>query len=102
MVEPQSIPDSVRQHGLDPGDEAGLAWALAHPGTAAIIDDRRGRRVASVLGIPVVGTLGLIIEAKRRGTIPAARPVVDQLLLRTTDWYLDARVREHALRGIGE
>lgn len=30
-------------------------------------------------GIPVRGTLGIVITAKLRGVIPAARPVLEQL-----------------------
>jgi predicted nucleic acid-binding protein len=86
---------------LDRGEEAVLSWALAHPGTVAIMDDRRGRRAAATIGVPVIGTLGLILAAKRRGVIGSARPVVEHLL-RTTDWYLSASFREQALARVGE
>lgn len=84
IVDVGPVPARLRQYYLDPGEEAVLTWALAHPGTAAIIDEHRGRQVAHALGLPVVGTLGLIIEAKLRGMIPAARPVIEHLL-RTTE-----------------
>ncbi|WP_373528231.1 DUF3368 domain-containing protein [Nostoc sp.] len=34
------------------------------------------------MGIPVRGTLGIVITAKLRGVIPAARPVLEQLRVR--------------------
>jgi predicted nucleic acid-binding protein len=101
VVDSGPIPSAVRQLHIDPGEEAVLAWALAHPGTVAVIDDRRGRRAAATLNIPTIGTLGLILEAKRRAMIPAARPVVDHLL-RTTNWYLSVPFREQALARVGE
>jgi predicted nucleic acid-binding protein len=101
MVEIGPAPDALRAFGLDRGEEAVLAWALAHSGALAIIDDMDGRRAARTLGIPFVGTLGLVVEAKLRGVIPAARPVIDHLLRRTS-WYLSERERERALRRVGE
>ena len=42
-----------------------LAWAHAHPGAEAIIDDLAGRRCAAAFSIPVRGTLGLALIAKQ-------------------------------------
>jgi predicted nucleic acid-binding protein len=100
-VDSGPIPSAVKQLRIDPGEEAVLAWALAHPGTLTIIDDRRGRRAAASLNIPTIGTFGLILEAKRRAIIPAARPVVERLL-HTTSWYLSVPFREAALARVGE
>lgn len=100
-VDVEAIPSLIRRFRLDPGEEAVLAWAWAHPGSAAIIDERRGRRAARALGIPVIGTLGIIVEAKARGVIPAARPVVEQLLP-TTNWHMSSRLLDQALSRIGE
>jgi uncharacterized protein len=33
-----------------------------------------------VLGLPVVGTLGVLLASKRRGLLPAVRPCVDALV----------------------
>ena len=35
---------------------------------AILIDDRPARKVAEAAGLDVIGTLGLLLEAKRRGT----------------------------------
>jgi predicted nucleic acid-binding protein len=32
------------------------------------------------LNIPVIGMLGMVLAAKRRSWIPAAKPVIDRLL----------------------
>ena len=101
IVDVASIDPRVQSFGLGPGEAEVLTWALAHPGTEAIIDDRSGRRAASALGVPTRGTLGLILAAKQQGLIPAARPVVEHLL-RMTAWYLSDHERERALRLVGE
>ncbi len=45
----------------------------------AIIDDGAGRRCAETPEIPLIGTLGLVMIAKKRGMVPAARPLVVKL-----------------------
>lgn len=95
-----SVPPEVAAWRLDAGEEAVLAWAYAHPGCDAIIDDLAGRRCANALGIPLRGTLGLVLLATQCGHIQAARPVLEQL--REAGMYLSDRVLEQALREIGE
>jgi predicted nucleic acid-binding protein len=70
---------------------------VAIPGTEVILDDLAARRCAATLGIPVRGTLGIVITAKQRGAIPAARPVLEQL--RLCGMYLSDRVINQALVG---
>ena len=43
------------------GESAVLAWAYANPGTEAICDNRAARRLATTLGIPVQGTVALVL-----------------------------------------
>jgi len=95
-----AIPDSLRVWDLGEGESAVLSWALAHPGAEAIVDDLAARRCAATLQIPVRGTLGLVLLAKRRGVIPSARNVLNQL--RDSGMYLSDRVLNEALALVGE
>jgi predicted nucleic acid-binding protein len=97
---PLIVPPSIQAWGLGVGESSVLAWAQAHPGTEAIIDDLAGRRCAAACGIPVRGTLGLILKAKERGRIAAARPVLMQL--RLAGMFLSDRVMNQALALVGE
>ena len=90
----------IQAWDLGPGESSVLSWGYANEGTEIIIDDRAARRCASSLGIPFRGTLGLVLVAKKRGTIPLARPVVDQL--RQQGMYLSDRVVDEALALVGE
>lgn len=100
VVEDPRIPPSIQSWGLGAGESAVLAWALQTPPTEAVLDDLLARRCATVHGIPVRGTLGLILRAKQRGVIPAARPVLENL--RHTGMYLSQEVLDEALRLVGE
>lgn len=65
------------------------------------MDDRRGRVAATAFRVPVIGTLGIILEAKLRGVIPAARPVVEHLIW-ATDWYVSPAIAAAVLARAGE
>jgi predicted nucleic acid-binding protein len=100
VVDPGQTPSNLKNFGLHAGEEAVLAWALANPGTEALIDDRAARRCAAALGIPHRGCLGLVIVAKQLGIIPAARPVLD--VLRLAGLRLSDGVANQALGTVGE
>lgn len=44
-----------------------------------LIDDRRGRKVAKINQIKTVGSLGVLLQAKRIGLIPRVAPLVEQI-----------------------
>ena len=77
-----------------------MAWALAHAGSEASLDDLQARRCAAAHRLPVRGTLGLVLVAKQRGLVPAARPLPETL--RPAGMYLSDAVRERALAPVGE
>ena len=85
---------------LGEGEASVLAWGYDHPGTLIIVDDLAARRCAATLGIPVRGTLGLVLTAKKRGMIPEARPVLEKL--RQSGMYLSDRILSQALALVEE
>ncbi len=102
VVPVQVIPEPVAAWGLGPGESSVLAFALqdATRNTVAVIDDLSARHCATTLGIPLRGTLGLVLIAKRRGLIPFARPVMEKLIAH--GMYLSQTVLEQALSRVGE
>jgi predicted nucleic acid-binding protein len=94
------VPPIIQSWDLGPGESAVLTWAYINTGTEVILDDLAARRCAVALGIPVRGTLGIVLTAKQRGAIPAARPVLEQL--RLCGMYLSDRVMNQALALVGE
>lgn len=100
VVETPPVPELIQSWDLGPGESAVLTWGYVHPSTEVIVDDLAARRCAVALGIPVRGTLGLVLTAKQRGTIPAARPILEQL--RSSGMYLSDRVMNQALALVGE
>lgn len=100
VVPTPAIPKSIQSWDLGNGESSVISWALAHPGTTAVLDDLAARRCAETLALPCIGTLGLVLRAKRQGRIPAARPVV--VALRLAGLYLSDAVVDRALALVEE
>jgi predicted nucleic acid-binding protein len=97
---PQHIPPELLEWGLGPGETAVLAVALERgPGTA-VLDDAAARTCARALGVAVIGTLGVVLRAKRQGLIPSAADLLRAL--RAAGLYLDEEVVGAALKSVGE
>ncbi|WP_295458793.1 DUF3368 domain-containing protein [uncultured Thiodictyon sp.] len=77
-----------------------LANCLGQSGAVAVLDDAAARQCARSLGIPIVGTLGIVLAAKRMGWIAAARPLVERLL--SDGLYLSPSLVIEALAEVGE
>ncbi|MEK6262195.1 MAG: DUF3368 domain-containing protein [Planctomycetota bacterium] len=73
-------PDSANSFPILGGGEAEvLALARTIPDALVLLDDAEARRTAFDLGLAVRETLGVLLDAKRAGLIPAATPLLDQL-----------------------
>ena len=68
----------VVEWGLGAGETAVLSLSLDRRATA-IIDDREARAAARVLGCRFIGTLAVVIRARREGRIPSAASVIADL-----------------------
>lgn len=64
---------------LDRGEAEALALAIEISADVVLIDESRGRRKALDLHLAVTGLVGVLIEAKLRGFIPAVIPLIDRL-----------------------
>lgn len=64
---------------LDEGESEAIVLAQELQ-TSLLIDERKARGIASVLGIPLTGTVGVLLEAKRSGHVSQIRPLLDDLL----------------------
>ena len=71
------VPDPLLVMELDAGEAEVISLARQLSPCMAIIDERRGRRIAQqVYGLPVKGTAGILVEARRLGLISAVRPLL--------------------------
>lgn len=81
MVCPLAEPISpVTLMALDKGEAAVIQLALERSISVVCIDEWKGRRAASAVGLKVVGVPGLLGRAKSMGLIPMVGPFVEKAL----------------------
>ena len=96
----ENVPTIIQNWDLGKGESEVLAWGYLHKGTEVIIDDLAARRCAATLKIPIRGTLGIVLLAKKKGIIPKAKPVIEEL--RQMGMYLSDTIIKKALLYVGE
>jgi hypothetical protein len=74
---------------IDPGEAEALVLAIELKAERVLIDEAEARKVAARLGLRFVGVLGVLLEAKDRGHLPAVRPVLDKLVQTAGFWLSD-------------
>jgi predicted nucleic acid-binding protein len=79
IVPDRLVSARVQLWDLGAGEAHVIADALEASGAEAVLDDLAARRCARSLGLSVLGTLAVVVTARRRGVIVAARPLINQL-----------------------
>lgn len=79
VIEEAEISPRVEAWSLGAGETAVLSYALTHAPLRAVIDDMDARRCAQTLGIPIFGTGGLLVLAKRRGLLSSVSEAITKL-----------------------
>ncbi|HEY7771460.1 DUF3368 domain-containing protein [Longimicrobium sp.] len=93
------VAELLKQVG--PGEAEAISLAQESHAEVLLIDERRARRIAIDLGLPITGVLGVLLEAKQKGLIPALKPVLDEMTS-TVAFRIKRRLYEAALRDAGE
>lgn len=101
-VEPVRVPDVVaaKRPRIGSGEAEVIALGMENREALVVLDDRPARRIARHLGLRVIGTLGVLLLAKRRGTLAKIAPVVEALS--GVGFRMDAKLRRRILRLAGE
>jgi predicted nucleic acid-binding protein len=71
---------ACRLINLDPGEAEAIILAQESQADYLLIDERRGRKVATKLGLSVAGTLATLVVAKQHGLVTSVRPILDALI----------------------
>jgi predicted nucleic acid-binding protein len=88
------------QNSLDLGESTALSLAFEIPDSIVILDDLKARKVARNLGLKITGTIGVIVNAKLKGTIPSVKEILDKII--KTDFRINAKIINEAISAAGE
>ena len=86
-IQTQAVADAQRvtdlqtsQENIDLGEAEAIILAVELKADLLLMDERRGRALATSYGLSVTGLLGVLLQAKRNGLISAVKPLMDQLI----------------------
>ena len=65
---------------IGPGEREVISLGLELGAALLIVDEQPARRLATSLGLRVIGTVGLLMAGKERGFLAKIRPELDRLL----------------------
>lgn len=81
-IRPASLADPRRADtfvGIGRGEAEVLVLAQERHARLVVIDDLRARRYARRLAMPLTGTMGLLVQAKREGYLTEVAPLIHEL-----------------------
>ena len=94
------IAPELLEWGLGAGETAVLALAMEREPATVVLDDAAARTCARAMGIEVIGTLGVVLRARKKAIIPSAADILNAL--RAAGLWLDDNTIRSALKAVGE
>lgn len=85
---------------LHAGEVEVMMLALEQNADVVVIDDKSAKKFAKQLGLPVTGTLGVLMKAKQCGYIDKLKPILEALLEKNI--YISQEVITLCLKQVGE
>jgi hypothetical protein len=85
---------------LDLGEAETIVLAREIGADWVLMDEKKGRRKLTELGLNKVGTVGILLKAKQVGLLPQVRPDLERL--RALSFSISQQVMDAVLRQAGE
>lgn len=95
----QMLVDQLRKT-IHLGEAESFVVALECQADLVLLDDADGRSAAQQCGLTVMGTLGVLIRAKRTGFIQVVKPILDDLTAH--GFFVRDSVAQQVLKIVGE
>jgi len=89
---------SELEEQLDRGEASSIALALELENATLIIDETKGRKIAQSYSIDIIGTIGIILLAEKKGLIPDVIAVLLRLVnkgFRLSDKLIDRIIEQY-------
>ncbi len=90
----------IEGSSLDKGELSSIALYKYLQADYLLIDEKAGRRVAKMNHIKVIGSLGVLIEAKKKGILQFLKPHIE--ILRSSQIYFNPTLLDYTLKLVNE
>lgn len=87
-------------NNLGRGEASSIALASQMKDSLLIIDEKKGRLAAVKRGISIIGSLGVLVEAKRKGVIQSVRDTITKF--EQTNFRVSESIKKKVLEKAGE
>lgn len=87
-------------NNLGQGEASSIALASQMKNSLLIIDEKKGRIAALKHGISIIGSLGVLVEAKRKGVIVSVREALSKI--EETNFRVSESIKKKVLEKAGE
>ena len=94
----RDVPERLMNFGA--GEREAILLALEGQAQWVILDDLEARQAADELGVRIIGTVGLLVLAKKRGLIDAVAPFLEELL--AAGMWISRDLKQNVLDLAGE
>ena len=91
---------SIIEASVDKGEASAIALAVELEDCLLIIDDLKGRKFAHQLGLTIIGTIGILLDAKLAGIIPLVNPLLTKI--KETNFRISENLEILILKRAGE
>ena len=85
---------------IGPGEREVISLGLELGAALLVVDEQPARRLATFLGLRVIGTVGLLMAGKERGFLAKIRPELDRLL--AVRFFMDQDLYDRVIAQAGE
>ena len=85
---------------IGPGEREVISLGLELGAALLILDEQPARRLATSLGLRVIGTVGLLMAGKERGFLTKIRPELDRLM--AVRFFMDQNLYDRVIAQAGE
>jgi len=82
------------------GEAEAIVLALEQQPDIILIDDLKARKFAKIKGLRIIGTIGILLEAKKEGLIKEIKPLISELVLK--DIRISTKIVEITLQAAQE
>jgi len=91
---------SILSHELDCGEAEAIVLALEKDVENILMDEHKGRNIAIANGLHPIGTIGVLLQAKKRDLIKKVKPCLDTLI--ENNIYISKALYSSSLKVAGE